>query len=66
MSIIATVCRQCGAEFEPTRDAIVRGRWRVCPACQPEEPRSQCRSCGRELRGTNRQLCLACAGLAVT
>ncbi len=35
MTIITTTCRRCGTEFEPGREAIVAGTWRLCPACRP-------------------------------
>jgi hypothetical protein len=34
MTIITTTCRRCGTEFEPGREAIVAGAWRVCPDCR--------------------------------
>jgi hypothetical protein len=38
MTIIATTCRRCGTEFEPSREAIVAGAWRLCPACRDVGP----------------------------
>jgi hypothetical protein len=34
VTIITTTCRRCGTEFEPGREAIVAGAWRVCPDCR--------------------------------
>ena len=66
MTLITTVCRECGAEFEPGRDAIVRGAWRVCAGCrlkdapEPQQPASRCEQCGRPLRAGSRNICLGC------
>jgi hypothetical protein len=38
MSTIAVDCRRCGQEFEPGREAIVAGTWRLCPACRGVRP----------------------------
>jgi hypothetical protein len=38
MTIITTTCRRCGAEFEPGREAIVVGAWRLCPGCRDVAP----------------------------
>jgi hypothetical protein len=34
VTIITTVCRRCRVEFEPGREAIVAGTWRLCPECR--------------------------------
>ena len=34
---IATTCRSCGQEFEPSHEAIVAGAWHMCPACRDAE-----------------------------
>lgn len=70
MTAIITVCRECGVEFEPTREAIVRGSWTVCPTCQAKPTvgeTTSCQDCGRVLRGTTRTICLNClsGGLVV-
>jgi hypothetical protein len=62
MSIIATTCRGCDAEFEPGREAIVAGTWQFCPACRGSEdaPRGPgvCPQCHRVLKsGTHRGPC---------
>jgi hypothetical protein len=66
MPTIVTTCRECGAEFEPTHDAIVAGTWRTCPICRPppasEQPASptRCDGCGRVLRAGTRTLRYTC------
>jgi hypothetical protein len=54
MTIITTTCRRCRAEFEPGREAIVAGTWRLCPACRSGEdaPRGPvvCPQCHRVLK----------------
>ena len=42
MPIIVT-CRRCGAEFEPSREAVVGGAWRLCPDCRGPAVCPQCR-----------------------
>jgi hypothetical protein len=59
MTIITTTCRRCGTEFEPDREAIVAGAWRLCPACR-DTPRGPavCPLCRRVLKGgTHRGPC---------
>ena len=34
MTAILITCRRCGSEFEPSREAIVAGAWRLCPDCR--------------------------------
>jgi uncharacterized OB-fold protein len=64
MTVFVTRCKDCGAEFEPTQDAIRAGSWRLCDACRPQTAeQSRCRRCGRLLAG-RRDLCLHCAGLS--
>jgi hypothetical protein len=62
MPVFITTCKDCGAEFEPTADAIKAGSWRLCPTCQPQ-PRDEtrCERCRRDLRAGKRTLCLGCA-----
>jgi len=38
VTIITTTCRRCGTEFEPGREAIVAGAWRLCPDCRGVGP----------------------------
>lgn len=56
MTALITVCRGCGREFEPDRQTILKGTWRICPACRPAASEaapaeSACRECGRVLCG---------------
>ena len=65
MTTFITRCRTCGVEFEPDHAAIMAGRWRICPACQPaamSKPPTPCERCGRPLRAATRTLCLSCLG----
>ena len=60
MTIIATICRRCGAEFEPGREAIMAGTWRLCPACREVGATGPvvCPTCHRVLkRGRHRGPC---------
>lgn len=60
---VIVVCAQCGADYEPTRERILRGKWKICPACSSspaDTATTTCEQCGRELRGTSRRLCLGC------
>ena len=64
MNTITTRCRQCGAEFEPDRRAIVAATWRLCPACRPQPAEEQhCTQCGPVLRSNKRTLCASCLGI---
>lgn len=62
MSTITTTCRR---EYTPEHRAILRGGWRLCPACRPaaappDDPGTRCERCGRPLRAGKRSLCYAC------
>jgi len=36
ISTMLVTCKQCGRQYEPTREAIVAGTWRRgCPVCHP-------------------------------
>ena len=61
MTTFVTRCRQCGAEFEPDRRAIVAATWRLCPACQPQPATRPAASDVDASCGRNRTLCLGCA-----
>jgi hypothetical protein len=66
MSSYLVTCKTCGAEFEPSREAIKAGAWRLCPMCAPAPTKeTSCRECGRVLRATKRELCLRCMGVSV-
>lgn len=64
MSIpVIVTCTQCHADYEPDRQRILRGQWKVCPGCSgapADLVTSACEQCGRELRHTTRRLCLRC------
>jgi hypothetical protein len=40
MTTILVTCRQCGQEYPPTRDDVLRGpdHYRRCPRCRPPRP----------------------------
>jgi hypothetical protein len=40
MTTILVTCRQCGQEYPPTRDDVLRGAgwYRLCPRCRPPLP----------------------------
>jgi hypothetical protein len=66
MSVFVTACRNCGTEFEPSREAIRAGTWKVCPTCQPaSSTEARCRECGRPLRLTSRALCAQCMRISL-
>ena len=63
---VTVICGSCGIDYEPTKDRIVRGQWRTCPACSGmpvDLPTTACEGCGRPLRAGNRTLCLRCLGV---
>jgi DNA-directed RNA polymerase subunit RPC12/RpoP len=63
MTTYTTACRECGAEFEPSREAIRAGTWQRCPACSPAPAAPhRCRECHRPLRPTRRAVCARCLG----
>jgi hypothetical protein len=57
---IITICRRCGTEFEPIREAIIAGAWRLCPDCRDVGSTGPvaCPICHRVLKsGTHRGPC---------
>ena len=36
MTDFLTTCRRCGKEYEPSRESIQAGTWKVCPDCAPK------------------------------
>lgn len=66
MTAIVTLCRKCGADFEPDRETILRGTWRTCPDCRTppapgdDDPGARCQQCGRPLRTAGRTICYRC------
>jgi hypothetical protein len=34
MTAIVVTCAKCGREFTPSKDDLLHGRWKLCPACQ--------------------------------
>ena len=66
MTTIVSTCRECGSEYEPSREAIQAGTWRRCPACTPEPAETQhCLKCNRPLRLMSRSICARCMGVAL-
>lgn len=37
VTTIETTCRQCGRGFQPIRQVIRAGLWRICPAWRERE-----------------------------
>jgi hypothetical protein len=55
---VETACRSCGRAFEATRDDVVRGVWRDCPACRPAAATLGSQAVARPPRATG--LCERC------